>query len=115
MNGKSTNIFAGPVRLVVKDIGDGLGFNFGSFWIWKNSNHQYFIKRTDNMYYSKKKEWINYFRDENGKPAIMTFKSLRTALQTATREVKVVDMDYDFTIQLETQKDEVNRFDLMEF
>ena len=115
MSGKARNTFAGPVRLIVKDSGDGLGFNFGSFWIWKNSDHKYFIKRADDMYYSKTKKWVSRFYTSEKEVLVMMFSSLRTALKVAQKEVKVVDMDFDFTVQLEIEEDEFNRFDLMEF
>ena len=59
MSGKlAGNSFVGNIKLIVKTNGDGIGFNFGDFTIWKNTNHDYFIVRNDGKYWTGAGGWI---------------------------------------------------------
>lgn len=111
-----TNDFKGQIKLTVRTDGDGIGFDFGEFFIWKNSSHRYFIKNNSGQYWCRGGlgGWLTSFRDETGMPQVCYYNSLREAIKKANELFSIEPYDSkkeESSILLEKN---YNRFDLMD-
>lgn len=110
------NIFKRQVELTIRndgDDGDGIGFNFGEFFIWKNSSHKYFIKNKSGQYWcGSRTGWNKHFYSTDLLlRQVLLYNTLKMALTVACRLLNIELQDPDEIISLEIEYD---RFDLME-
>ncbi len=103
------NDFVGNVKIIAKTNGDGIGFCFGDFTIWKNSNHRYFIKRNDGKYWCGKWSKNFYYHD---KILVTMYNTFSEVLIQADRLFSIKKYEEKDIMSLEN---DYNRFDLMDF
>ncbi len=107
-----TNDFKGKIELTIRTNGDGIGFDFREFFIWKNSNHKYFIKSKSKQYWCIGGIWTTSFHNKNGIPQVRYYDSLKEAVAKANKLFNIEP--YNSKEKSESLKKNYNRFDLMD-